>query len=151
MQTSGRGRDRQQGQRGLVARQRLADEVRWWLADREVPHLCADKPGGTTGKQDRPSNLGFQCGEIKSQNLWLKKSVGVEEVGETPRFRGEFIGETYRVTECTQNHPPGNQDQKGLIHLGVVEEVTESWPRAEQAALFPLRPLPHLLYHNAAT
>ena len=34
-----------------------------------VPYLCADKPGGTTGEQDRPYNPGFQCGEIKPQNL----------------------------------------------------------------------------------
>ena len=24
--------------------------ARWWLADQGVPHLRADKPGGTTGK-----------------------------------------------------------------------------------------------------
>ena len=29
--------------------------------------LGADKPGGTTGEQDRPLNLGFQSGEIKPQ------------------------------------------------------------------------------------
>ena len=43
-----------------------------WVATGKVcgpTNLCADKPGRTTGKQDRPSNLGFQCGEIKSQNL----------------------------------------------------------------------------------
>ena len=39
------------------------------MAEQVVPHLCADKPKGTTGEQDRPSNPGFQCGEIKPQNL----------------------------------------------------------------------------------
>ena len=29
------------------------------------PHLRADKPGRTTGEQDRPQNPGFQQGEIK--------------------------------------------------------------------------------------
>ena len=33
--------------------------------------------------------------------------------------------------------------------MWVEEEVTESQPRAEQAALFPLRPLPHIQHHNA--
>ena len=31
--------------------------------------LGSDKPGETTGEQDRPHNLGFQHGEIKPQNL----------------------------------------------------------------------------------
>ena len=69
--------------------------------------------------------------------------MGVEAAaGETPSLTGEFVGETHRVLECTQNHPPGNQHQKGPICLWVVEEVTENQLRAEQEALFPLRPLP---------
>ena len=32
-----------------------------------------------------------------------------------------------------------------------VVEMTESWPRAEQAGLFLLRPLPHIEYHNTVT
>ena len=69
--------------------------------------------------------------------------MGVEAAGETPSLTGEFGGETHRVLEFTQDHPPGNQHQKGPIHLWIVEEVTESLQRAEQTALFPLRPLPH--------
>ena len=72
-------------------------------------------------------------------------------VGETPSLTGEFTGETNRVLECTQTHPLGNQHQKGPICLWVAEEVTESQPRAEQAALFPLRPLYHIQHHNAVT
>ena len=75
----------------------------------------------------------------------------VEAVGETPSLTGEFTGETHRVLEHTQNHPPGNQLQKGPICLWVVEEVTESRPRAEQVALFLLRLLPHIKYHKAVT
>ena len=59
-----------------------------------VPHLCADKPGGTTGEQDRPCNPGLQSGEIKPQNLRLKTPVGVEAAGETLSLTGEFIGDT---------------------------------------------------------
>ena len=89
-----------------------------------VPPLGADKPGGTTGEQDRPCNLGFQRGEIKPQDLGLKKPVGVEVAGETLSLTGEFVGETHRVLECTQTYPPGNQHQKGPICLWVLGEVT---------------------------
>ena len=33
------------------ARQQLAQRVRLWLVEQEVPHSFADKPGGTTGEQ----------------------------------------------------------------------------------------------------
>ena len=42
-----------------------------WARQLAVPQLCADKPEGTTGEQDRPGKPGFQCGEIKPQNLCL--------------------------------------------------------------------------------
>ena len=120
----------------------------WWLVDRAVPHLRADKPGGTTGEYDRPSNPGFQCRGIKPKSLKLKMPVGVEAAGETPSFTGEFVGETHRVLEHAQTHPPRNQHQKGPICLWVAGEVTESQPRAEQVALFPLRPLPEGSEHT---
>ena len=87
--------------------------------------------------------------ETKASKLfWLKKPVGIAAVRKTPSLTGVFIGETHRVLERTQTHPPThpprNQHQKGPICLWVSEEVTESLPRAEQAALFPLRPLPLL-------
>ena len=66
------------------------------LEDQGVPHLRVDKSGRTTGEQERLHNPGFQRGEIKPQNLRLKKPVGVEAVGETPSLTGEFIGETHR-------------------------------------------------------
>ena len=78
--------------------------------------------------------------------------MGVEAaVGETPSLTGEFVGETHRVLELTQNHPPRNQHQKGPIYLCVAREVTESQQRVEQAALFPLGPLPHVQHNNAAS
>ena len=64
-----------------------------------VPHLHADKPGGTTGDRDKPHNPEFQHEEIKPQIFWLKKPVAVEAVGETPTLTGEFIGETHRGLE----------------------------------------------------
>ena len=64
--------------------------------------------------------------------------MGVAVVGETPSLTGEFIGETYRVLERTQTHPPRNQHQKDTTRLWVEGEVTESRARAEQAALVPL-------------
>ena len=76
--------------------------------------------------------------------------MGVETAGKIPSLTGEFIGETHRVLEYTKTHPPRNQHQKGPIHLWVVEKVTERQWRAEQAALFPLGPLPNIEFHNAA-
>ena len=73
--------------------------------------------------------------------------VGVEVPGETPSLAGEVVGETHRVLEHKQNHPP--RYQKGPVCLWVVEEVTESQQRAEQAALFPLGPLPHIQRQSA--
>ena len=70
-------------------------------------------------------------------------------MGETPNLTGEFVGETHGVLEHTQTHPPRNQHQKGPICLWVAEEVTESWQRDKQLALFPLQPLPHIQCHNA--
>ena len=62
-----------------------------------VPHLRANKSGGTTGERDRPCNAGLKGGEIKPQNLRLKKPVRVEEAGEITSLTGEFVGETHRV------------------------------------------------------
>ena len=44
-------------------------QARWQLVNRVVPHLCADKLGGTTGEQVRPDNPGFQGREKKPQTL----------------------------------------------------------------------------------
>ena len=75
----------------------------------------------------------------------------VVEAEETPRLPGEYVRETHRVVERTQTHPPGNQHHKGPMCLWVAEEVTESWLRAEQVAVFPLRPLPNIQHHNTET
>ena len=75
--------------------------------------------------------------------------MGVEAAAEeTPSFTGEFVGETHRGLERTQAHPPGNWHKEGPNCLWVVEEVTESQPRAEQAA-FPLGLFPLIQHHNA--
>ena len=89
--------------------------VRQWLMDLVFPHSCADKLGGTTGDQDRPRNPGFQHGEIKPQNLLLKKPVAVEAAKETPSLIREFTGETHRILQHTQTHPLRNQHQKVLV------------------------------------
>ena len=51
IQTGRKGGDRKPGWKGQVPRQGLAD----W----EVPHWRADKPGGITGEQDRLCNPRF--------------------------------------------------------------------------------------------
>ena len=111
----------------------------------------------------RPGGLTFECRQTgrnnwgvrqtkqprvpaqgnKASNFWLKTPVGVEAaVEKTPSLTGEFIGETHRVLECSQAHPPGNQHQKGPIWWWVAGEVTENQQRAEQASLLPLDPSP---------
>ena len=66
----------------------------------------------------------------------LNIPMWVVVVGETPSLTGKFIGEPHVVLECTQTHPPGNQQQKVPIFLWVAKEVTESWVRAKKVALF---------------
>ena len=63
--------------------------------------------------------------EKKTSKALTVKPMGVAAVGKTPSPTGEFIGETHRVLEHTENHPPGNQCQKGPICLWEVGEVTE--------------------------
>ena len=75
--------------------------------------------------------------------------MGVVVVGETPSLTGEFVGQTHRVPEHTQNHPPGNQHQKGPICLWVAAEVVENLERAEHAALLPLGFIPNIQHHKA--
>ena len=77
--------------------------------------------------------------------------MGDAVVGETPSLTGEFVGEAHRALEHKQVHPPRNQHLKGPICLWVEGEVTESQLRAEQVALFPLRPLPHIQCHYPVT
>ena len=70
----------------------------------------------------------------KASKSLTEKPVGVEAARETPSLT-EFVGETHKVLGYTQTHPLGNLHLKGLISLWVEEEVTESQPRAKQAAL----------------
>ena len=73
----------------------------------------------------------------------------VEAAGETPSLTEQFVGETHGVLERTHTNLLGSQHQKGPICLWVVEEVTESWTRAEQVTLLPLGPLPHRQRHSS--
>ena len=77
--------------------------------------------------------------------------MGVAVAAETPILTEESIGGAHGFLEHTQAHPPRNQHQKSANCLWVAEEVTESRVRAEQMALFPLRPLAHTEYHNPET
>ena len=98
--------------------------------------MRAEKPGGTTGEQDRLQPRVPAWGNKTSKPLAVK-SVGVA-----------VVRETSSLLEHTQTHPPKIWHQKGPICLWVSGEVTESWWRDEQAALFSLRPLPHIQHHN---
>ena len=74
--------------------------------------------------------------------------MGAVAVGETPSLTGESVGGTHQALEGTLTHPPGNQHEKGAIHFWVAGEVTESWLRAKQVVLFPLRTLLNMYHHN---
>ena len=55
VQTGRRGGDGQPEWRRLAERR--------WLAERVVPHLHVDKPGGTTGSQTNPATQGSSVGK----------------------------------------------------------------------------------------
>ena len=110
--------------------------------------MSADKLGATTGERDRLHNPGIQHGKYEASKPLTVKTCGVAAVGETPSLTGEFVGETHGVLERAQAHPPGNQHQKGPICLWVSGKVTESLLRAQQVALFLLRPLSHVQHHH---
>ena len=58
--------------RGPTSRQQLVDWGRWGCyRQMGFPTFGVDKPGGTTGEQDKSCNPGFQRGKRKPQNLWL--------------------------------------------------------------------------------
>ena len=83
-QMSRRGRDRQLEWGGLSARR--------WLARWAVPHLHGDKPGGTTGEQDRPCNPGFHCGEIKVSKPLTKKNLwGLRQQEKLPASQESWL------------------------------------------------------------
>ena len=73
----------------------------------------------------------------------------VEGAGKTPSLTGEFVGETHGPRTYT-NPPTQRSVPEGPNLLVVTERVTEIQSRAKQAALFTLRPLPHI-QHNAET
>ena len=76
--------------------------------------------------------------------------MGVEAVGETPILTGEIFGETHRVLEWTQMHLPRELAPEGP-NLLVGSGGSDSGQKAEQVALFPLGPLPHVHHHNTMT
>ena len=90
-------------------------------------------------------------GNKASKPVTVKTWGGGLRQQKTPSLTGEFVGETHRVLEPTKTHPHGNQHKKGPICLWVEEKVTENQLRIEQAALFPLRPIPHIQCQKAVT
>ena len=91
-------------------------QARWWLAERAIPHSCADKLGETTGRGgDRLAQPRVPVRLNKASKPLTVNTLVEAAAGETPSLIGQFIGETYRVLECTQAHPPGNKHQKAPI------------------------------------
>ena len=67
------------------------------------------------GSETDCTTLGSSVGKYSLKPL-IETHVGVEAAaGETPSLTGEFVGETHRVLERTQTHPPRKQHQRGPI------------------------------------
>ena len=66
-----------------------------WVVPVQINHVqinWEEQLGSETDHETQGSS-----GKLKTQNLWLYKSVGVEVGGETARLTGEFFGETHGV------------------------------------------------------
>ena len=118
------------------------------------------QPGGEEGSKaeaggpgDRPHNPGLQLWEVKPQTSDCKHLWGLRQQWEKlPASQESWLDRptgSWNIHKHT--HPPGKQHQKGPICLWVAGEVTESWQRVEQVPFLPLRPLPHVQRHSAAT
>ena len=128
IQTSRRGTDQQPG--GEDLRQGYGWRTSW--SHSFMQKNWEEQLGSETDHTTQGSSAGKE-----SLKPLAVKTCGLTVVGETASLTGEFVGETHRVLECTQTHPPGNPHQKGPICLWVAEVVTESLPRGKQATLFP--------------
>ena len=74
----------------------------------------------------------------------------VEVLGETPCLSGQFVGETHTVLHI-HKRTHWESAPEGSKVLWIVGEVTESWRRAEEVPLFPLRHHPHKQYDDPVT
>ena len=112
------GLRRAAGWTGLLARHQMADRM--------VPYLCADKWGGTTGKQDGLCNQGFQRGKRKLQKPLAVKTCGGCNSRRNSQPRRRACWTDSRGPRMYTNPPARNQHQKGPICLQVAGGVTES-------------------------
>ena len=129
-----------------VGRSRLADQV--------VPHSHVDKLGRTTGEQDKPRNPGFQHREIKPQNLWLKKPVGIVVARETSSLTGKSVGEAHGILEHTQAHLPRNSTWKDCfptLNLLMGSEGSDrKWSKSQASGTVPsLTPPPQTVLYSS--
>ena len=76
----------------------VADSEVEWAKLQRVGEAAAAGPG------DRPPNPGLQQRKIKSQKPLAVKISGNCGGGRNSSLTGEFVGETNRVQERTQNH-----------------------------------------------
>ena len=115
-----------------------------------VPHLHMDnreeQVGSDTHYATQSSGTGKQSLKTSSsKNLWGLQGWEKLPVSQESFWRDPQGPRTYRSSSTQESAP------EGPICLWVVGEVTESQPRAKQAALFLLGPLLYIQHHNAAT
>ena len=147
IQTSKRGRDRQPGWRGHAAKWQLVDQARWRLVEWAVPHLCADKLGGTTGEWE-PMQLRVPAQGNKASKTLKKSLWGLRNQEKLPQPHRK-VHWTDPQGPRTYTNPPTQESAPEGPNL-LVGSGGSDWKRvrAKQVALFPLWPLPHTQLHN---
>ena len=116
--------------------------ARWWFVELVVLHSHMDKPEQLRSETDHPTQ-GSSGGNKVSKPLAVKTcgnwgSRINSQSHKRVHWRDPLGPRMYRA------HTSWNQNQKDPICLWEGRKVTESRPRAEQAALFPFGPLPHI-------
>ena len=96
-----------------------------------VPHSHADKPGETSGEQDRPQNPGFQHKKRKPQNFWLCAHSGstCTEIGMIQRrLVRPLCKDDTQIHEAVHIFRTHGQNQKGI---GSRVGSGDGWGRGE--------------------
>ena len=125
-------------------------KARWWLEDQAGPHLCADKPEGTTGELTVQPRVP-EWETIASKPLAVKTCADCNG-GRNSQCHGRVLWRVSRDPGMYTSLPThlGISIWKGIICLWEIREVMESGVGAEQASLFLLWPLPPTQHHRAA-
>ena len=131
-----------------MARQLLEDPAggSWWT---RRSHICMQKTlrGQLGSKTDCTTPQGSSTEKKASKPLVVKTGGNCSSKRNSHPHRRASWKDPQGPTMCT-NPPTQESAPEGPDLLGG-RGGNESWPRAQQAALFPLGPLRHIQYHTA--